>query len=365
MDPELMAQLWAFLQSSPQTVSSQAKQTNYQQDQLQSLQNPMLAALMGGGRGFDPAAFDPVQVGQDTFDVPADPLAPYLQLPDGSEEKTIASGIANGRSPEQIVQDFAFTNPDDAKRVRATANDLFKERSKYQTAIQSVPGFDPSTGQWSVPDGGQYVGGKLILPKLGPSELTQTFEKYGIPTPNTQFSAQSLGYDPSQQSTVEGLAQQVQGLQGAAGESKKTWQEAQSMDRNNAAKFAEMRKMGAVGSGGGGGSSTSYGSAPGNPGDALYAQELQDAAFRQGKDQKYAGKDPNGMPSAQALAYGRYTKDITAQRKSERELVKQNRINDASLNAKRRVAENLSNMGLSPTTLVLLQRAQQLRQLGG
>lgn len=317
MDPQLLQQLLAFLQSTPQSVSGQAKQTNYQQDQLQSLQNPLMTALLGNGGGFDPKAFDPVQVGQDTFDVPSDPLAPYLQFGPNSEEGLIATSLQQGLSPEQIVQKAAsqggaYSDPKALDRVRSTANQMFKENVAYQNSLSTLPGYDPQSGQWSPPEGGQVAGGKLVVPKYGPSELTQTFDKYGIPTPNTQFTSQDYGYDPqSLQSGVDTLAQQVAALRSQAGQSK-----AQSQRATAARTTRSARSI--------------------------------------------------GMPNANTATPAQYTQDVRALRGAEKQLADQSRYAFLHDQGGTDIRNNwLAKHGITPTSLAFLQRAQGLQQLGG
>lgn len=347
MDPELMQQLMAFLQTNPEyttkgvpkpvSLTEQAKATNYQQDQVQSLSNPLFAALLGGGQGFDMSQFADVQDGQDTYKVPNDPMQVYAQLPDGSEEKTIATGINQGLSPEQIVSSFKTDRkyvdaPDDKalSRVRATANQMFKERGQYQQEISSVPGFDPSTGTWSVPEGGTHAAGTLTMPKYKRSDIAAIFDKAGLPTPDKRFGAADFGYDGSQQQGLQDQGAKIAALQSlvtqAAGQ--------RDSARGHVANVHEMHH------------------APGqkviNPlGDFARSYDAQ------GKAQ---------ITDPQAIAYEKMSKLLGQQRSLERkQVVDAGDAKQAEAYANTR-AKNAADHGLTPLTLAMLQRSRALQQ---
>lgn len=260
MDPALLQELLAFLQSNgqfttkgapkPMSLDEQAKKTNWQQDQYTSLSNPLMAASLGGQGAFDPKVFQDVQDGVDSYNVPSDPMAAYHSLPDGSEEKTIAKYLTeDGLSPEQIVAKFSnagYKNATGDKaldRVRATANTMFKARATYQDQISSVPGFDPSTGQWSVPQGGQHIAGKLTMPKYKRSDAAMIFDKAGLPTPDQQFSPASFGFDGTQQQVQGGLAAQIAQLAGQHYNTHKSFMDQAAGDQQQAAQYDQMQQM--------------------------------------------------------------------------------------------------------------------------
>lgn len=395
MDPQLIQKLLAQLfQTQPQydskgnvkpfSLDEQAKALNYQQDQAFSLKDPILSAAATGGTGFDPSVFAPVQNGADTYDVPTDPLQAYLSLPDGSEERTIASGIASGQSPEQVVSSLGLTNdPEGLKRVRATANDLFKAKSQYQSQISTLPGYDTQSGQWSTPEGAQVAGGKLHIPKYVPSPASEAFQKAGLPDPTQLFGLQDFGYDQQGQAQkLGGAAQQLQGQTGAADAARQKFQmtaNQSSVDKGTLdelqtyllSKFGRDANLDTASSivaqpatsimgGRAGGMHTTpamtQAQVAGTPGPAELAKLRASAA--QGNASNY------DLSTDRGKAYATYGTEITKQRKAERQLTKDS-ASDAfhQAYAKKRAALAQQD-NITPLTMTLLQRAQALRGLG-
>lgn len=394
VDPALMQQLMAFLQANPEytakgvqkpvSLTEQAKRTNYQQDQMQSMANPLFAAMLGGGQGFDLSAFNPVQDGVDTYNVPNNPMDNYVNLPDSSEEKKIAVGIQQGLSPEQIVASFRdnqgyVNNKDDKQldRVRATANGMFKEQSQYRQEIQSVPGFDPSTGQWSAPEGSQHIAGKLSIPKFKPSDAAAIFEKAGLPTPNQQFGPSDFGFDGHQQQGLADQAAQIAALSDQASGAKQSWQD---QGGSRSAMHPMLQKALAPliapnNSGRPQGENPNTAPSPfaapnATPDEWAYAQSqgvptpTSHAPATPQAAGRHAGSGHQTNPSAaQQAAYDKYTKLVTAQRGLERKLAtdaKSSKFDEAYANKR---SELTAGHGLTPLTLAMLQRSQALQGL--
>lgn len=204
----------------PQGLEYQAKSANYQQDINQMMGDPLLAMYSGGG-SFDPSLYqDVASSGSDSFDVPSDPLEPYLGLApnaDGSnsDEFTVAEGLRNGLSPGQIVARFGDgIDPDTSKRIRQLAEGLFKEQSSYGQRMRALPGFyQGQDGQWSYDGPGSVAGGKLTVPRMERSVAAKQFDAAGLPTPDQQFTQADFGYGDDRRFAREDQLAQLKQLQ--------------------------------------------------------------------------------------------------------------------------------------------------------
>lgn len=142
------------------------------------LDEPMFA---GGPGAYDPSAFDPVVDRVDRFDVPADPLAPYMTAAAAdSIEGYIARNISQGFTPSQIIDELnaerKLTSPQQAESMTTLATDLFSRQGEYQSKVASLP-TDPTTGQ---PMTEQVT--------YRDSDAAQRYRDQGLPLPTDRFT---------------------------------------------------------------------------------------------------------------------------------------------------------------------------------
>jgi len=215
MDPELLQQYLAMmLSASPDGdgLDYQKDAYNWLQDQNDLMADPMMA-LFGGAGTVDPYAFAPQQVDQQEFDVPQNPLQPYLSLSETSEEGAIARAIALGMSPSEAYSKLAEVNslykddPEAAKRARGLADTLFSGYSQYDQQMSTLPDMQRAEdGSWQYQGQGQMQGGKLIVPVMGDSKATRRYTDLGLPTPVDQFGMADFGYGQDREAESAQLA---------------------------------------------------------------------------------------------------------------------------------------------------------------
>ena len=203
----LLAQLLAaqpqmdkYGNTQPYDLGYQKDAANFYQDQSQILGDPMMMAMAGIG-GVDPYAFEPVQDGFDTYDLPTRPLMDaYLQSDPSSLEFNIASAIDQRKTPGQIMatlKESGAWDPgdmDSEKMWRDTVNQLFQENAQYSTSLAQVP----------KDENGQPM---TQVPRYKDSEATAVFKKLGLPTPTQQWGASDFGGDPNYDQNVSALAE--------------------------------------------------------------------------------------------------------------------------------------------------------------
>lgn len=167
------------------------------QDFMQMLAEPkqaaLLAGLMGSSGGFDPAAFKPVEKGVDEFEVPNNPLSPYMQLGPTSMEGIIAQGIASGAAPSEVVAELGFDEgTDQLKEAKKLAGELFAKHHDWQAEMSVVPGMvQGEDGQFHFAggEGLEASGRKIIRRNMEDSEMAATFKALGLPSPFEEFGA--------------------------------------------------------------------------------------------------------------------------------------------------------------------------------
>lgn len=379
IDPAMLQQLMAFMQANPEytakgvakpvSLTEQAKATNFQQDQMQSLGNPLFAAMLGGGQGFDMSQFADVQDGADTYAVPTSPLDAYATADPNSVEGSIVLGIKKGLTPDEITQTFVkkgLTNTPDDKaldRVRATATDLFNKNHEYQSQVSQLPGFEQGpNGDWQFTGDPQHlVGGKLTVPKMKRSDIATVFDKAGLPTPDKQFSAADFGYDGSQQAGLQDQASQIAALAEQASGAKSDWQGAGGsrtamnpmLQKAIGPLLAAQRPRG---------ENSASSMASGYGFDTSPVQHHDPTPQTAGR---HASSGHQTAPTAnESKAYDDYAKLVTQQRKLERQMAADTHVNNVAKRAANGLADLNAQHGLTPLTLAMLQRSQALGQLG-
>lgn len=181
----------------------------------QMLSDPMQAALFGllaGGQGFAPEAFMPVSDGFDEFDLPVDPLAPYLAMDPGSIEGATALLVSQGTPPSDVPGKLAELGVFDAwsgddregaELAQTLANDLFGKVVEYDQSVAAIPGmFRDEEGGWVYGGEGQRVGNTIRVERFKPSETQAMFDGAGLSNPFVQ-------YQPDDFADVSGTAARV------------------------------------------------------------------------------------------------------------------------------------------------------------
>ena len=397
MDEDMMRRLLASLMQSapsydkygnvePNDLDYQKSAANWQQDQYALMGDP-LSVLSAGQGGFDASAYQDVQDGFDSYDLPANPLAPYLSLSADSEEGNIAARIARGESPDQIAKAWAEQGESDADvlaRVRETANELFKGQFEFEQGMQGVPGMTRGEdGSWQYQGDGNIVGNQVQVPKMVRSKAAQQYDEMGLPTPDLTFGRQDFGYDEGRDFQREDdlgqLAQlkaAMDSAKGQFGDNVGTQRQIESFGRgpvplSQRYKDAQQTSSGVPAPTSGMDSMTPTG--PGLDGDMpkrLLATQMNGAtpidrgptmqARQQLADLLYAPKKKE-----QIEGYDQYRDSTRKLRRFEaeanhRELGRRNSDRGAQ-----RMADNHTRAGMTPLTMAALQRMQGLRMMGG
>lgn len=360
--PELLQQfLQMLLSTNPDSVDYGKDAYNWMQDQNDLMADPIMA-LFGGAGTVDPYAFAPVQTGAQEFDVPTNPLQPYLSLDPTSEEGFIATAVAAGKSPEQAVAMLAEKNalykndPDAAKRARELASNLFSGYSQYDQQMSTLPDMvRGENGSWQYQGQGQIQGGRLTVPVMGQSEAAKRYTDLGLPTPVDQFSQADFGFGQDGQDRLTALKAMREQLL-AGGADVERLQQKYKNDRANDLQALELESPSNV-------APRMFDGPDGNYVSSNRQRALQgtdpgfDQSMREGADRARNGQP--GLPSLEAFRNAQNNRNYALRGNEEQ---------SKRLDFDRRYAEQMANMhqqaGITPLSLVAMQRAMALKQRG-
>lgn len=166
------------------------------QDFMQMLAQPtqgaLLAGLFGTSGGFDPAAFQPVEGKADEFDIPNNPLSPYMMLGETALERAVAADIAAGLSPTESLANSGLDEGTEAyKDAKKLATDLFVKHHDFRSKMSVVPGMEQDDEGNFHFVGGENLeirGDKVVRKNFDDSGLAKQFKEMGLPSPFEQFS---------------------------------------------------------------------------------------------------------------------------------------------------------------------------------
>jgi hypothetical protein len=383
MDPELQALLQQLLAAPPEydskgrpkpySLTEAAKRTNFQQDQMQNMANPMYAIFSGQG-SFDPQDFADVPAGEEKYQIPDDPLAAYLQLPDKtSDESVIADMVKQGAAPSSVVAKFKKNGVTDEKqlaKIEKQAQGLFDAHAKYRSVMSTLPGISvDENGDFQLNGDGKIVGNQLIIPKYERSPAAQAFDKAGLPTPDQTFSPEDFYKGDAGASD---LAQKVKQLTQVTDASKRAVDQTRVADP--AARDPRIAQLLALRANaephGGGGVDVTKGT----PMEQQYARSMManhpqapikngtSAAYDRAVSAKPGARTPvragGNQHTAQRAAEDKYSHDMRSLRIAE------NSLKDATATDKQRqayaqrMAELHQQNGITPLALMALKRAQ-------
>lgn len=385
MDPELQALLQQLLTAPPEydskgnvkpySLTEAAKRTNFQQDQMQNMANPLYSIFSGQG-SFDPQDFADIQDGQDTYSIPDDPLQAYLDLPDKtSDESVVADMLKQGAAPSAIVAKFKANGVTDEKqlaKVEKQAQGLFDAHAKFRKVMSTLPGISvDENGDFQLNGDGQIVGDKLVVPKFKRSPAAMAFDKAGLPTPDKQYTPDDFykgdaGAADLKTKLAE-LAKQTEASKTALDASRRP-----DPNAGNAGRFGELQKLnGLIGVLGGAGTAGHHQgpvgadgisdpkiNGAGAQGAVQNSDRYKQLLASSGQDRAAAFTVGKGQTATQKAAEDAYGKNMRAQRIAENQLKEATGTDTQRKAYAQRMAELHAQNGLTPLTLMALKRAQ-------
>jgi len=168
---------------------------------LEDLIKGVLANLAPGGQ--NPAAFEDVEVGRTTVELPSRPrFDRYDRAESGTDEWRVAQAVRSGMSPSQYEAKYRtdymerFPDLDEdglkqldeaAKRARSDAEDLWEESDIYERAVNQLS----PEGQQALAEGRS----SYDEVEYGPSKARKYFTDQGLSAPTDVFQDSDFGVD--------------------------------------------------------------------------------------------------------------------------------------------------------------------------